>query len=398
MIDYPPSIKNLAAVPGLKRLLLQGLLGGGLFLSAFGVHAQGLASVNLAWDPSAVSGIAGYRVYQGVASRTYTSSIKVGNTTTATLTGLTAGQRYYVAVTAIDSQGMESPFSTEISVTPGSTTLPVIALTSPANGASFTAPATLSLAATVTPNGQTITKVQFFNGTTLLAEDTTAPYSYSWGNVGAGNYSLSAKAVYGAGSTVASSASTVAVTSSTTLPAPWQSVDIGRTGLKGSASSSAGVYTVAGAGNLSGRSDNFRFLYQPMSGNGEIRAQISSIQNTSTNARAGVMIRETLTSGSRYAFMGISPDGRFRAQRRSSTGGSTSTRTSGSGTPPNEWVRLVRSGNVFYTYRSTDASNWTLVSSNAITMASNVYVGFAVASGNTNTLNTARFSTATVVP
>ena len=57
--------------------------------------------------------------------------------------------------------------------------LPTIALTAPVNGASYAAPASISLAATVTANGHTITKVQFFNGATLLGEDTSAPYSFS---------------------------------------------------------------------------------------------------------------------------------------------------------------------------------------------------------------------------
>ena len=45
---------------------------------------------------------------------------------------------------------------------------PTIALTAPVNGASYTAPATINLAASVTANGHTITKVQFYNGATLL--------------------------------------------------------------------------------------------------------------------------------------------------------------------------------------------------------------------------------------
>jgi sulfur relay (sulfurtransferase) complex TusBCD TusD component (DsrE family) len=82
---------------------------------------------------------------------------------------------------------------------------PTIALTAPANGASYTAPATINLAASVTPNGNTISKVQFYAGTTLLGEDTTAPYTFTWNNVNAGNHTLSARAVYGSGGSVASS-------------------------------------------------------------------------------------------------------------------------------------------------------------------------------------------------
>ena len=102
--------------------------------------------------------------------------------------------------------------STAANVTVTNLLPPVIALTSPANNAAFTAPATISLAANVTANGHTITKVQFYNGATLLGEDTTAPYAFTWSSVAAGNYSLTAQAVYDSGTTVASTAANVTVT------------------------------------------------------------------------------------------------------------------------------------------------------------------------------------------
>jgi hypothetical protein len=84
--------------------------------------------------------------------------------------------------------------------------LPVVALTSPANGATFVPPATINLAASVTANGHTITNVQFFNGATLLSTDTAAPYSYSWANVGPGAASLRAVVVYDSGSVTSGAA------------------------------------------------------------------------------------------------------------------------------------------------------------------------------------------------
>ena len=272
---------------------------------------------------------------------------------------------------------------------------PTIALTSPTNGAAYTAPATVNLAAGVTVNGHTITKVQFYNGATLLGEDTSAPYSLIWSNVSTGSYSLKARAVYDAGSTADSSPVNINVAG---LPAPWQTADIGSVSAAGSASMSNGIYTVKGAGNISGTADNFRFVYQPLSGDGEIKVRLNSVGNTGASGRIGVMIRESLTSGSKYAFMGISPDGTFRWQRRGTTSGSTSTSTSTTGTPPNVWTRLVRTGNALYGYKSTDGTNWTQLNSRSITMATNIYVGLAVASGSSNTLNTATFANVTVVP
>jgi hypothetical protein len=273
---------------------------------------------------------------------------------------------------------------------------PTVALTAPLDGASYTAPATVNFAVSITANGHSITTVQFYNGTNLLGETTSAPYSCTWSNVSADSYSLTARAVYDAGSTVDSSPVNINVTG---LPAPWQTADIGSVDVAGSASMSNDIYTVKGAGNISGTADNFRFVYQPLSGDGEINVRLNSVEDTGTSGRIGVIIRESLTSGSEYAFMGILPDGRFRWQCRGWTGFWTwSTTSSTIGTPPDVWMRLVRTGNTLYGYRSTDGTNWTQVSSRSIWMARNIYVGLAVASGSSGTLNTATFTNVTVVP
>jgi hypothetical protein len=272
--------------------------------------------------------------------------------------------------------------------------VPSIVLSSPTNGASFASPADITLTADVTSNGHTITTVQFLNGTALLGQSATAPYSFLWTNVGAGSYSLTAQAVYDSGSNVASSPITIAITG---LPAPWQTLAVGNLAIPGSASISNGLYTVSGAGNANGNADNFQFLYQTITADGEIRGQVNSVQRTAGGV-VGAMIRETLASGSKYAFMGVSPGGAFRWQRRSNTSGGTSSNKAGADTLPDAWVRVVRTGTTLSGYKSVDGVNWTLVNSASINMATNVYVGLAVASGSTNTLNTSTFTNLSIVP
>lgn len=74
-------------------------------------------SASLAWSASAQSGVTGYRLYYGTASRTYQqakgSGISVGNVTSYKATGLQSGKVYYFAVTAIDGKGNESAYSNE---------------------------------------------------------------------------------------------------------------------------------------------------------------------------------------------------------------------------------------------------------------------------------------------
>ncbi len=84
------------------------------FLLIASAQAQ---QVSLAWDANTETDLQGYKVYGGTASRTYTCSTQVGNTTTCTISGLEAGRTYYFAVTAVDCAGNESGYSNEVSYT-----------------------------------------------------------------------------------------------------------------------------------------------------------------------------------------------------------------------------------------------------------------------------------------
>ena len=91
---------------------------------------------------------------------------------------------------------------------------PQVSLTSPATGTTLVAPvAQLDLTADATDSNGSITKVEFFSGSTKLGEDTVSPYSFSWTNPVSGSYSLTAKATDNQGSTTTSNP--VAITIST---------------------------------------------------------------------------------------------------------------------------------------------------------------------------------------
>ena len=82
---------------------------------------------------------------------------------------------------------------TSITLTSGSSnTAPTITLATPT--VSGNAPATVNLSATAADTNGTIIKVEFFNGATLLNTDLSSPYSFSWTNVAAGTYAITAKA------------------------------------------------------------------------------------------------------------------------------------------------------------------------------------------------------------
>jgi hypothetical protein len=182
------------------------------------------------------------------------------------------------------------------------------------------------------------------------------------------------------------------------LPLPWTAEGIGGGSLEGSATYSNGVFTVSGSGTLAGRNDSMNFAWQPVSGDGEIIARVSSLENTGMSSRVGVMIRDTLATNSRHVFMGLTGDGAFRWVRRTGFNGNTSSSPSGSASLPNAWVRLVRSGNVITAYKSENGSAWTTVGSLTADFPATCYFGLAVASGSEEILNTSQFSNVQISP
>lgn len=116
-----------------------------------------------------------------------------------------------------------SPFTGKVLIKTSPTTcatniFPTVSITSPANGASFVAPASIPFVATASDADGTITKVEFYNGATLFHTEINAPYEFSWNSVPIGNYSITARAYDNAGGITSSSAIAITVTGAGNLP------------------------------------------------------------------------------------------------------------------------------------------------------------------------------------
>jgi endoglucanase Acf2/uncharacterized protein YjdB len=182
-----------------------------------------------------------------------------------------------------------------------------------------------------------------------------------------------------------------------TLPSPWSTSDIGAVGATGSASYSSGTFTVVGAGaDIWNTADEFRYVYQSLSGDGEIVAKVNSITNTNVWAKAGVMFRESLSAGSKNTAIVVTPSKGVSFQSRATTSG-TYTYTAISGQTVPEWLKIKRVGNVFTAYYSADGTTWTQVgTSKTISMATSIYVGLCLTSHVDATLCTASINNVTV--
>ncbi len=177
----------------------------------------------------------------------------------------------------------------------------------------------------------------------------------------------------------------------TTLPPPWSHQDIGSVAFVGTAVTNASQFTVTASGaDIWNTADAFQFVYQSLTGDGQITARVTALQNTDPWAKAGVMFRENVAAGSRHAFSAVTAGNGIAFQRRTTTdGGSVS--TLGPFTAAPYWVRVVRAGSIFTGYTSPDGTNWTLVGNDTLTMPAQIYVGLALTAHNNAATTTATF-------
>lgn len=181
-----------------------------------------------------------------------------------------------------------------------------------------------------------------------------------------------------------------------TTTGAWTSADIGSPQLAGSTSPyQDGLAVTGGGSDVWGASDQFRFAYQQMSGDGSIIALVRGLSAADAWTKAGVMIRENLSANSPHAFMMVSgTQGAGFQRRRSASGTTLHTQGPSTGTP--FWVRLQRSGSTITGSYSWDGVNWATVGSDTVSMASTVYVGFALTSHSSLAYSTGYFTNVSI--
>lgn len=169
------------------------------------------------------------------------------------------------------------------------------------------------------------------------------------------------------------------------LPSDWLSADVGTPVVSGSASywESEDSFRVMGSGVVSGTQDSFQFVYRVQSSDFELVRRVAEITPSSADARAGLMIRNTLDANSTYVWASVDGLGQVRWQHRNAAGGSTTTALGGIQSFP-VWLRLVRQGTSFSGFQSSDGQNWQPIYSTTIhssQMQDPVYAGMVSAGG-----------------
>jgi hypothetical protein len=172
----------------------------------------------------------------------------------------------------------------------------------------------------------------------------------------------------------------------------WNESNIGSPGQGGSANynSSTGVLTLSGGGSdIWGSSDQFNYEFNTLTGDGTIYAEVLSQTNTDPWAKAGVMLRASTAANSAFVDVVQTPGNGVAFQYRDASGNLGNIQ--GPSITGPVYVEIVRTGNTFTGYYSTNGTSWTALGSTTQTMPATELAGFAVTAHNNASLSVANF-------
>ena len=161
------------------------------------------------------------------------------------------------------------------------------------------------------------------------------------------------------------------------FPSPWTNIVVDPVTPPGTGGYSNGVFTIAGSGeDIQGTADAFEFVCQPLTGDGQIVARVTSLVGADPAAEAGIMFRESIYAGSAHAFLRVNANTNVVFRRRLTTDVYS---VDTAFVPTNHsWLRLMRMGNTFVAHCSTNGVNWEYVWFTTINMSNQVQAGLAV--------------------
>ncbi|MEO0797196.1 MAG: carbohydrate-binding domain-containing protein [Verrucomicrobiota bacterium] len=186
------------------------------------------------------------------------------------------------------------------------------------------------------------------------------------------------------------------------FPTPIGNIDdIGTPLLAGSFTYDNGFYYVNGSGSdlFNSGIDRFNFVDQTLDGDGFIVAKVADMYADSVWAKSGIMLRESLATGSKYITLVQRPGGELAFYWRdiddaipvNSNGWSL-----GDSATVN-WLAIARRGDEFRGYYSTDGLSWQLVAApQSLTMSSTLYVGLVATPISASEFNKTIFSEVSV--
>jgi hypothetical protein len=164
---------------------------------------------------------------------------------------------------------------------------------------------------------------------------------------------------------------------------------------------SPGNITMSASGaDIVNVTDEFRYAYKRLSGDGSLTVRVESLVNTATWAKAGAIIRAGLEPAAQQVHMIVTPANLVEFMYRRDSGlNTTQFATDAGSTPLPYWVRLTRKGSTFTGEYSANGITWTKITATDgttsvidVPMLGDVYIGLAVTATNRSAVTTAVFS------
>lgn len=154
------------------------------------------------------------------------SLVGTANTSPYTYSWTPGTGTYSLTAVARDTAGAVATSAARSITVTGTTTNtpPTVSLTAPAAGATYAAPASVTIAANAADTNGYVARVDFYAGSTLVGSDTTSPYSVTWTNAPAGSYSLTAVARDNQSAATISAARSITVSAASTNTPPTVSL------------------------------------------------------------------------------------------------------------------------------------------------------------------------------
>ncbi|QBG48084.1 hypothetical protein EGM51_12005 [Verrucomicrobia bacterium S94] len=184
---------------------------------------------------------------------------------------------------------------------------------------------------------------------------------------------------------------------------PYQTVhfsdmqDLGDVAAAGAITQVGGSTIISASGSdLWNTADEGFFASQSWSGDCDIRVRVAEVESVNEWSKGGVMIRETQDADAANVAVIVRPDGRVSMQWRISAGAASSYVGTVGDSGSIKSVRLIRSGDRFSGYYSTDGFSWTLIAEQTVSMTADVFAGLAVTSHNDGQLCEAVFNNAVI--
>lgn len=162
---------------------------------------------------------------------------------------------------------------------------------------------------------------------------------------------------------------------------PWLSSDIGDVSKPGviACNSNSMAIQVSGS-DIWNNADGFYFIYQLISGNGEINAKVESLEGPHDWTKSGLMIRESLGAASRNAFIGLTTKNGITSQIRPENNEFSENIEGLANIKAPYWIKLSREGDTCRFFTSPDGKSWKKLSSTFLPLPATVYMGMAVTS------------------